>query len=155
MTARPKRDNASGQAGGVGKTRSNKRSHSNPIGDLFPELLPPVAAARWPNRGTRNDEAMQALLTGPQNQADYWRGWRLAAYVKELEYNGWAFLKRDILRPGCRREITEYELDRTNPGTAAALASRQNGFVTGEFLNLLWVISSLANAAMWLIWWPQ
>ena len=106
----------------------NKR-HFNPSGDLFPESLPPVVAALLPTRGTRADEALQAAIFGPINQADYWIGWRLAAYIKELEYDGWAFIKRDIIKPGCRRPITEYTLDRTDPSTAAALASRQNGYI--------------------------
>lgn len=106
----------------------NKR-HFNPSADLFPESLPPVVAALWPTRGTRADEALQAAIIGPVNQADYWQGWRLAAYIKELEYDGWAFIKRDITRPGCRRAIKEYAVDRTDPSTAAALASRQKGII--------------------------
>lgn len=100
------------------------KRHFNAIADLFPESLPPVTPAFWPTRGTRADEALQALIAAPQNQADYWHGWRLAAYVKELEYDGWAFIKRDICRPGCRRSITEYRVDWADPGTAAALKSR-------------------------------
>ena len=93
--------------------------------DLFSETLPPVEAASWPNDNTRAYEALQALLTGPQNQADYRDGWRLAASVKLLEYGGWAFCKRDIRRPHCRSTITEYALDRQHPATAAALNARQ------------------------------
>lgn len=116
---------------------AGKRAHFNPLSDLFPESLPPVTAAVWPAPGTRADEALQALLAGKQNQADYWQGWRLAAYVKELQNDGWAFIKRDILRPGCRRVITEYELDRTDPSTAAALASRQKGSIDATLAGLL------------------
>ena len=105
------------------------KRHFNPTDDLFPELLPPVVAALLPTRGTRADEALQAAIVGPINQADYWIGWRLAAYIKELEYDGWAFIKRDIIKPGCRRPITEYTIDRTDPSTAAALASHQNGSI--------------------------
>ncbi len=100
------------------------KRHFNPIADLFPDTLPPVTPALWPNRGTRADEALQALISAPQNQADYWRGWRLSAYVKSLEYLGWSFIKRFIVRPGCRREITEYRLDRGDPGNSAALIAR-------------------------------
>lgn len=120
-----------------GKPSAPSKRNSNPLNDLFPDSLPPVVAAFWPAPGTRNDEALQALLTGPQNQADYWRGWRLAAYVKALEYDGWRFLKFDILRAGCRRSITEYAIDRTDPGTAVALASRQNGFIDATLAGLL------------------
>lgn len=110
---------------------------TNPTAPLFPELEPPVVAAWLPAAGTRPDEALQALIGGKQNQADYWQGWRLAAYVKALEYIGWRFLKRDISRPGCRRAITEYELDRTDPGTAAALASLQKGSIDPTLAGLL------------------
>lgn len=100
------------------------KRHFNPASDLFPDTLPPIVPAFWPTAGTRAAEALQALFDGPQNQADYWQGWRLAAYVKELEYDGWRFIKRDIHRPGCRRAITEYQLDRQDAATAAALAAR-------------------------------
>lgn len=93
--------------------------------DLFPDTLPPVTPATWPTKGSRADEALQALLTTPQNQADYWQGWRLSAYVKELEYLGWSFIKFDIQRPGCRRAITEYRIDRACPAVSAALARTQ------------------------------
>lgn len=98
--------------------------HNHTANDLFPDTLPPITPALWPTRGTRADEALHALISAPQNQADYWHGWRLAAYVKELEYDGWAFIKRDINRPGCRRSITEYRIDRADPGTSAALIAR-------------------------------
>ncbi len=106
--------------------------------DLFPELLPPVTPARIPTPGTRADEALQALLTGPQNQAEYeGMGWRLAAYVQTLEGYGWGILSRPITRPRCRRPIAEYTLDRTDPSTAAALALRQMGSVDLTLAGLL------------------
>lgn len=104
-----------------GKTSAPDKRHSNPLNDLFPESFPPVTPAVWPNPGTRADEALNAIITAPQNQADYWHGWRLAAYVRKLIDLGWCFIKRDIIKPGCRRPITEYSIDRTDPGTAAAL----------------------------------
>ena len=104
----------------------DKRNH-NPSAPLLPELEPPVFVAVWPSPCTRADEALQALIKGPLNQADYWRGWRLAAYVKSLGYDGWAIKSRLIVKPGCRREIAEYELDRADPGTAAALELRDIG----------------------------
>ena len=103
------------------ETSALDKRYFNPLHDLFPESLPPVVPAFWPTKGTRADEALQALLAAPQNQAEYWRGWRLAAYVKELEYDGWRFIKRDITRPNCRRPIAEYTIDWADPGTAAAL----------------------------------
>jgi len=98
-----------------------RKRNLNASFDLFPESLPPIVAAFWPTSGTRADEALQALIAGPQNQADYLQGWRLAAYVKGLEYDGWKFIKRDIIRAGCRRPITEYSIDRADPSTAVAL----------------------------------
>jgi len=120
-----------------GKPSAPNKRHSNPLTDLFPESFPPVVPAFWPAAGTRADEALQALLTAPQNQADYWRGWRLAAYVRELADLGWRFIKRDIMKPGCRRAITEYAIDHTDPGTAAALASRQKGAIDPILAGLL------------------
>lgn len=121
--------------------RSNESAldqrHCNPL-DLFPDTLPPVLPAAWPTAGTRAHEALTALFEGPQNQAEYSHGWRLAAYVKDLEYDGWAFLKRDICRPGCRRAITEYRIDWQAPAVAAALrAHRQAGCITPELALLL------------------
>lgn len=91
---------------------------------LFPELEPPVVAASWPNPNTRDGEALAALLVAPQNQADYWSSWRLGASIKSLQYKGWEFIKRNIIKPGCRKAIAEYELDRTAPSVKAALAFR-------------------------------
>jgi len=106
--------------------------------DLFPDTLPPVTAARIPTPGTRTAEALQALIHGPQNQADYeGMGWRLAAYVQTLEGYGWGILSRPITRPGCRKPIAEYSLDRTDPSTAAALASRQMGSIDLTLAGLL------------------
>ncbi len=108
---------------GDGSGHKGKRKHSITL-DFWPESLPGVVPALSPTPGTRAAEALEAFETGPQNQAEYPHGWRLAAYVKSLEYDGWRFTKRDILRPGCRRAITEYTLDRQHPGTAAALAKK-------------------------------
>lgn len=113
-----------------GKPSALRKRKYNALNDLFPESLPPVVPALWPTRGTRADEALQALLQGPQNQADYWQGWRLAAYVQSLEEGGWCFITRDIIKPGCRRPIKEYRLDRTDPGTTAALAARGFGVLS-------------------------
>ncbi len=113
-------------------------SLNNTPTDLFPDTLPPVTPARIPTPGTRAAEALQALLTGSQNQAEYeGMGWRLAAYVQTLEDYGWCILSRPITRPRCRRPIAEYTLDRTDPSTAAALASRQMGSVDLTLAGLL------------------
>ena len=120
-----------------GTSAADKRAHFNSLSDLFPESLPPVTPAVYPTAGTRADEALHALLTGPQNQAEYWPGWRLAAYIRELIDLGWVFIKREIVKPNCRRPITEYAIDRTDPGTAAALASRQNGSIDYVLAGLI------------------
>ncbi len=96
-----------------------RRNHT--ANDLFPETLPPVVPALWPKQGTRDHEALTALIKSPQNQADYWLGWRLAAYVQSLEGAGWRFITRWIKCSGCKGPIKEYELDRADPATAAAL----------------------------------
>lgn len=108
------------------ETSAPEQRHSI-TSDLFPDTLPPVLPAAWPTIGTRPYEALCALLQGPQNQADYRHGWRLAAYIDDLKSLGWSFLKRDILRPGCRREIREYDLNRKDPAVIAALQARQGG----------------------------
>lgn len=100
------------------------RLHST-ANDLFPELLPPVMPAVWPNEGTRAYEAAIALIQRPQNQADYPEGWRLAAYVQTLKYDGWAVHSRLIHKAGCRREIAEYSLDLGDPSTRAAIELRR------------------------------
>ena len=108
------------------------------VTDLFPETLPPIVPARIPTEGTRAAEALQALIHAPQNQAEYeGMGWRLAAYVQTLEGYGWGILSRPITRPGCRKPIAEYSLDRTDPSTAAALASRQMGSIDLTLAGLL------------------
>ena len=134
-----------------GTSAAGKRAHFNPLSDLFPESLPPVVAAVRPTAGTRAADALDACIAAPQNQAEYWQGWRLAAYVKSLEYLGWRFLKRDIIKPGCRRPITEYAIDRADPGTAAALASRQKGSIDSTLAGL---IAFGAVCAMLVARWP-
>lgn len=124
-------------------------SLNNTPTDLFPDTLPPVTPARIPTPGTRAAEALQALLTGPQNQADYeGMGWRLAAYVQSLQDTGWGINSRPITRPGCRKAIAEYSLDRTDPSTAAALASRQMG---GIDLTLAVLLAFAALCAVLLL----
>ena len=108
-----------------------------PPADLFPESLPAAAIALWPNPHTRAGEVLAAAMAGPVNQYDYRGHWRLAASIQRLEVDGWRFIAREITRPNCRRPIAEYALDRTDPGTAAALASRQRGFIDATLASLL------------------
>lgn len=65
-------------------------------------------------------------------------GWRLAAYVQSLEYDGWGIRSRLFKHPHCARPIAEYALDRQDPATAAALERRkQAGFFAPELAGLL------------------
>jgi len=104
----------------------DKRRNDTPQ-DLFPETLPAAVPAVWPSDGTRKADALRALIAGPQNQCDYRPGWRLAAYVKSLKYDGWGIRSRLIAHPRCRPLIAEYSLDQQDPATAAALALRNEG----------------------------
>lgn len=117
--------------------------------DMFPESLPVVAVALWPNPNTRAGEVLAAAIAGPVNQYDYRGHWRLAASIQRLEDDGWRFVAREITRPNCRRPIAEYAIDRADPGTAAALASRQKGLIDA---TLAGSIAFLAVCA-WMLWW--
>lgn len=99
------------------------KRYSSLMADLFPETIGPVVPALRPTKGTRADEALQAMIAGPINQAEYTDSWRLAAYVQSLQDSGWSIISRLINHPGCRRPIAEYRLDRADPSTAAALVS--------------------------------
>ncbi|MBL8406880.1 MAG: hypothetical protein JNJ81_03620 [Candidatus Accumulibacter sp.] len=112
--------------------------------DLFPESLPVVAIAIWPNPRTRAGEALAAALAGPVNQYDYRGHWRLAASIQHLEDDGWRFITREVIRPNCRRPIAECSLDRADPGTAAALASRQKGLVDPTLAGLIALAAACA-----------
>lgn len=117
--------------------------------DLFPESLPPVVPAIWPKEGTRKCDALKALIRGPQNQCDYRPGWRLAAYVQALEYDGWCIRSRLFKHPRCKPPIAEYNLDRQDPATAAALKVRSvGGFITPELAALLVLIAGPAGVAI-------
>lgn len=115
--------------------------------DLFPESLPSVTIALWPNPRTRAGEVLAAALAGPVNQYDYRGHWRLAASIQRLEDDGWRFIAREITRPNCRRSIAEYQLDRADRadrGTPAALASRQKGVIDATLAGLLALAATCA-----------
>lgn len=118
-----------------GKLSALVQRHSNAIADLFPETLPPTIPASWPSYGTRAWEALQALIVGPQNQADYQDGWRLAAYVQSLEYKGWQFICRLIEHPRGRKPIAEYRLDLSAPSVSAAMT--KHGGISKGLRNML------------------
>ena len=125
------------------------RRNDNPS-DLFPDTLPAATPAIWPTAGTRKADALEALIAGPQNQCDYRPGWRLAAYVQALKYDGWAVRSRLIAHPRCRPLIAEYSLARQDPATAAALERRkQGGFIAPELAGWLALLAVVATLAGW------
>jgi len=121
----------------ISETSALEQRHFNPPDDLFPENLSPVVSAVWPNPGTLTADVLDVLLTRPVNQAEYKRSWRLAAYVGQLDKRGWRITRRDVTRPGHRSPITEYTLDRSDPRTATAIASRQHGGIDPPLAGLL------------------
>lgn len=126
-----------------------EQRHDTPA-DLFPDTLPAAVAAVWPTAGTRKADALEALIAGPQNQCDYRPGWRLAAYVQALKYDGWGIRSRLIAHPRCRPLIAEYTLDRQDPATAAALDKRkQGGFIAPELAGWLALLAVVATLAGW------
>ena len=109
------------------ETSALAQRHFNQPEDLFPDSLLDIAPAIWPKAGTIAYEALDSLCIGPLTQAEFKPSWRLAAYILDLEHMGWSFIRRDVVRPGCRTPITEYRLDRTAPRTVAALLQQQKG----------------------------
>ena len=82
------------------------------------------AVPRFPRKGTRADEALQAVIIAPVNQYDYRKGWRLAASIQKLEDLGWRFKTREVIKPDCRSTIKEYRLDPDHEPNFIALKSR-------------------------------
>ena len=118
--------------------------------DLFPDTLPAASPAIWPTAGTRKADALEALIAGPQNQADYRPGWRLAAHIKSLKDDGWGIRSRLFKHPRCARPIAQYSLDRQDPATAAALERRkQGGFIAPELAGWLALLAVAATLAGW------
>lgn len=131
----------------MGCTQSTAQEARPPL-DLFPDSLPPIVPATPPRPGTIMADVLNALHAGPVTQAEYKRSWRLAAYVGDLEERGWSINRRDVVRPGYRSAITEYSLDRSDPRTAAALASRQRGSIDPPLAGLLAFIIACAVLLM-------
>ena len=124
-----------------------RRDSSTP--DMFADALPTTTPATWPREGTRAHHALLALLKGPQNQADYSPGWRLAAYIQDLEYLGWHIRSRMFKHPRCPNPIAKYSIDFQDPATAAAIElhrqrTREQGDALLEFLLALILLAPLA-----------
>ncbi len=97
-------------------------------GDLFPDTLPPFAPRR-PEPGTLPSEVLARLLTGERlTQVSFgFHGWRLAAYIKELDYLGWPIRRCSVPRPkscGSGRPVKEYWL---TPDTIQKARTLQQG----------------------------
>ena len=120
----------------TGTSALEQRHYIQPA-DLFPNSLPPILPATWPKAGTLEYDVLSRLKAGPLTQADYGESWRLAAYVLQLSQRGWRINRSDVVKPGFRTPITEYSLDRTDPRTAAAVASRHRGFIDSTLARLL------------------
>ena len=75
----------------------------------------PAVNPRWPTPGTLAYEALARMLSGERlTQISFgFHGWRLAAYVKELQYLGWSVCKGEVAAPAAhktRKPIREYFL---------------------------------------------
>lgn len=81
-------------------------------------LLPaPEFNPTWPAPTTLPGKALARMLTGERlTQPSFGLAcWRLAAYIKELDYMGWPVQARDVPCPkeyGAGRPIREYWLSR-------------------------------------------
>ncbi len=87
-------------------------------------LPPPTFNPVWPNHGTLAAEALARLLTGERltQPAFGTSRWRLAAYIKDLDYLGWPVKSAPIHCPGRTRPIAQYWL--TNDTIVKAHAMR-------------------------------
>lgn len=96
-----------------------------PESDLFPDTLPKFAPV-WPSANTLSGEALDRLLSGERlTQISFgFHGWRLAAYVKELDYMDWPIERLDVPCPpeyGHGKLITEYWLNAETIAKARAI----------------------------------
>jgi len=65
------------------------------------ELFPVVFNPKWPRPHTMPAEALRRMLEGERlTQPSFgFQGWRLAAYIKSLEYLGWVIRRTDVTAP--------------------------------------------------------
>jgi hypothetical protein len=96
---------------------ANNRPHHTPRQDGKQQELfeRPAINPRWPTPGTLVYEALARMLSGERlTQISFgFHGWRLAAYVKELQYLGWSVCKGEAAAPAAhktRKPIREYFL---------------------------------------------
>ncbi|CAB3784027.1 hypothetical protein LMG28614_01851 [Paraburkholderia ultramafica] len=95
------------------------------------ELLPPPPlCATWPSTGTFAAEVLSRLLRGERlTQPSFGpeRGWRLAAYVFELQTLGWSIVSTPVRTPGRARAIAEYSLSAPTIRAARRMRGKRNG----------------------------
>lgn len=91
--------------------------------DLFPGLLPAAPAPILPRSGTVKAAALHAIITGKVTQADFYRSWRLAAYIDELVDDGWSIRSERITPEGWNSPIARYWIDHQHEPTRAAVAA--------------------------------
>lgn len=116
-----KPDRRQAESGFEGATNSPRDDTREPY--QF-ELLPsPPFNPTWPNSGTLAAEALVRLLTGERltQPAFGTSRWRLAAYIKDLDYLGWPVKSAPIHFPGRARPIAQYWLDTKTIMAARAL----------------------------------
>lgn len=99
------------------QSSANNRPHYNPQQDGQQQELfeRPAINPRWPTPGTLVYEALARMLSGERlTQISFgFHGWRLAAYVKELQYLGWSVCKGEAAAPAAYKTgkpIREYFL---------------------------------------------
>ena len=142
----------------TGMTNESVRddAHSTTF-DLFPDTIPPVPPAIWPEFGTVRYDVLISFLKGPQNQANTRITWRLAAVVHSLAEDGWVFTSRFTDHPwraGIR--IKEYAIDRQAPANFAAIErhfKKRRGGQRGsaDLLQLLVVAVVVGQAVGYLL----
>ncbi|WAL82778.1 hypothetical protein OYT13_24095 [Pandoraea sp. XJJ-1] len=94
-----------------GQSSANEQRDSTEY-EQFELLPPPEFKPTWPVSDTLPAEALARLLTGERltQPAFGTRRWRLAAYVKTLDYLGWPIEREWVHTPGYSRPIKRYWL---------------------------------------------
>ncbi|QIN62477.1 hypothetical protein SBC1_24920 [Caballeronia sp. SBC1] len=106
-----KPDRRQAKSGFFGTPKSPSDNTREP--EQFELLPPPEFNPVWPTHGTNPKAALDRMLTGERiTQPSFGTNrWRLAAYVKELDYLGWPVKSEWVKEPGYHRPIKRYWLD--------------------------------------------
>lgn len=114
-----KRPTDKSQQSANGQLKDNQNHDPEQFSLLPPEPFNPT----WPNSGTLAAEALARLLTGERltQPAFGTNRWRLAAYIKDLDYLGWPVKSAPVHHPGRARPIAQYWLDNKTIMAARAL----------------------------------